>query len=632
MTRYQQTLSPADLSQLKETARLCRGDILKMTTLAKSGHPAGSLSSLEMYLAVYRFANLKPNSRQDPQRDRVVISHGHTSPGAYAALARLGFYNPAEVIIGFRRLDSPYEGHVVRHLPGIDWSSGNLGQGLAAGCGFALAQKIHNLPGRVFVLMSDAEQAKGQVAEARRFARKYELGNLIVLIDNNHFQISGRVEEIMPVNIRQNYEADGWQVREIPGHDFTHLWHALYEAASAERLPTAIICNTIMGKGVSFMENKADYHGRPLSPEECQRALTELGIDNDLEIFRRQRQQTIANFSLPDENPPRLEVGRAKTYPDPTDPRQVFGGVLEEIGRLNERIPMAVLDCDLSESVQTTRFARLRPKDFFEAGVSEHATATIAGALSTCGIVTIWGDFGVFGIDEVYNQLRLNDINRTHLKIFATHLGYNVGPDGKTHHCLDYAGLVRNLFGFRLVLPCDPNQTDHIVRYVLNQPGNWIIGVGRTKLPVIKQKDGTPFFGAGYSFQYGQIDCLQAGNDAAIFSMGAMVHHALNAAQLLAADRIQAAVYAVSSPLAIDPALVRQACQTGVLVAYEDHHAQTGLAAVLARIIAESGLTVKFKGLGITQYGASADPDDLLQKYGLDAASLAQTVKALIKS
>lgn len=632
MSRYQQALSPAELSQLKEIARLCRGDILKMTTLAKSGHPAGSLSSLEMYLAVYRFADLKLNSRPDPQRDRVVISHGHTSPGAYAALARLGFYNPAEVIIGFRRIDSPYEGHVVRHLPGIDWSSGNLGQGLAAGCGFALALKMQNLPYRVFVLMSDAEQAKGQVAEARRFARKYSLGNLIVLIDNNHFQISGRVEEIMPVNIRQNYEADGWQVREIPGHDFARLWHALYEAASEDHLPTAIICDTIMGNGVSFMENKADYHGRPLNQEECRRALAELGLDDDLEIYRRQRHETVADFPLPEENPPRLDVGSAKTYPDPSDPRQVFGSILEEIGRVNPQAPMAVFDCDLAESVQTTRFARLRPKDFFEAGVSEHATATIAGALSTCGIVTIWGDFGVFGIDEVYNQLRLNDINRTHLKIFATHLGYNVGPDGKTHHCLDYVGLVRNLFGFRLVLPCDPNQTDHIVRYVLNQPGNWIIGVGRTKLPVIKKKDGTPFFDARYCFQYGQTDCLQAGNDAAIFSMGAMVNHALKAAQLLAADGIQAAVYAVSSPLAIDPALVRQAVQTGVLVAYEDHHSQTGLAAVLARIIAESGLAVRFQGLGITQYGASADPDDLLQKYGLDAARLAETVKTLIKS
>ncbi len=112
--------------------------------------------------------------------------------------------------------------------------------------------------------------------------------------------------------------------------------------------------------------------------------------------------------------------------------------------------------------------------------MSEHTTATIAGAVSINGIITIWADFGVFGIDEVYNQLRLNDINNTNLKIFATHLGLNVGPDGKTHHCIDYLGLLRNLFGFKVVIPADPNQTEHVVRYVLKQPGNWMIGVGRT--------------------------------------------------------------------------------------------------------------------------------------------------------
>jgi len=628
MNGYHRELIKDDLKKLTELSRLGRGDIIKMTCLAGSGHPGGSMSSIDMYLALYSFAHIAPDNYTCPDRDRIVISHGHTSPGAYAALARLGFMDPREVILGFRRFDSPYEGHVVRPIPGIEWSSGNLGQGLAAGCGYALAARMKNLNYHTYVMMSDGEQAKGQVAEARRFAKKYGLAGLTVLIDHNHLQISGRVEDIMPVNIKENYLADGWRVVEVPGHDFQALFEAMQTCRDDDQNPCAIICATVMGQNVSFMENKPEYHGRALTRDECVKALAELGVENDLEKLAADRNKPVKLFD-PKEIPiPRLVTGKNRVYPENADPRQALGNALEDIARLNPDPPIAVFDCDLAESVQTHKFAKARPESFFEAGVSEHATATIAGALSVNGITSIWGDFGVFGIDEVYNQLRLNDINRSHLKVFATHLGYNVGPDGKTHQCIDYVGLLRNLFGFKIVLPCDANQADHILRYVLNQPGNWVIGVGRTKLPPVKNENGALFFSADYKFNYGKVDLLRSGDRCAVLTMGAMTFRALDAHEILKKDGIWARIYNISSPLAIDPGVVREAAQTGLIVTYEDHNVHSGLGSIVGRMIAEIGITVKFKCLGVTQYGASADSETLFRKAGLDAAALAQTVRS----
>ncbi|RKX36062.1 MAG: transketolase, partial [Thermotogae bacterium] len=236
-----------DIHELKELARLCRGDILKMTYVANSGHPGGSMSSLEILLSVFKFAKVSAKNPYDQLRDRIVVSHGHISPGVYSVLGRMGFVDINEVMAGFRHHASIFEGHVTRGIPGIEWTTGNLGQGLSAGVGFALASKIKEQGYKVFVIMSDAEQAKGQVAEARRVARKYGLSNLTVLIDFNDAQISGRARDIMPVNIKENYEADGWKVLEVDGHDFEQLLAALREAERDEVNPVAIIAHTVIG-------------------------------------------------------------------------------------------------------------------------------------------------------------------------------------------------------------------------------------------------------------------------------------------------------------------------------------------------------------------------------------------------
>ena len=283
-------LTKDEIKRLENLGRVCRGDIIKMTTVANSGHPGGSMSSIEIFLSVYDFAEKDPKNPYDPERDRVVVSHGHTSPGVYATLGRLGFIDIDEAIAGFRHPGSIFEGHITRGIPGVEWTTGNLGQGLSVGVGMALASKIRGKNNRVIVAMSDAEQAKGQVAEARRTAKKYELNNLVVVVDYNDAQISGKASDIMYVDIKANYLADGWKVIEVDGHDYAELNEALVEAFDS-KIPAVIIGRTVMGKGVSFMEGDVSYHGKPLDMEKAASALAELGLESDIERYVEMRKE-----------------------------------------------------------------------------------------------------------------------------------------------------------------------------------------------------------------------------------------------------------------------------------------------------------------------------------------------------
>ncbi|MDP2300220.1 MAG: thiamine pyrophosphate-dependent enzyme, partial [Actinomycetota bacterium] len=240
-------LDDASAAELEERARLIRGAILTMTTLAASGHPGGSMSSLEIYLTLYHCANLDPARPRWEGRDRIVVSHGHTSPGVYCALADAGFFSLEDAVAHFRQAGSVFEGHVERSVPGVEWGTGNLGQGLSAGVGFALAARLTGRSYRTFVVMSDGEQHKGQVAEARRLAVKERLSDLTVVVDCNGIQISGHTKDIMPVDIAAAFAADGWGVLHVDGHDVRAVYAAVAEALSDTTRPVAVIARTIIG-------------------------------------------------------------------------------------------------------------------------------------------------------------------------------------------------------------------------------------------------------------------------------------------------------------------------------------------------------------------------------------------------
>ena len=629
-----EALTEEELERLRELARLCKGDILAMTSLAGSGHPGGSFSSLDIYLVLYSCARVYPQDPYKPDRDRIVVSHGHTSPGVYSVLARLGFFSRDEAVATFRKAGSLFEGHVERVIPGVEWTTGNLGQGLSVGCGFALASRLTGNPFHVYVVMSDAEQAKGQVAEARRFARKFGLSNITVIIDYNELQISGSVHEVMPVDIKANYLSDGWEVMEVDGHDYQALYKAI--KASLERdVPVAIIAHTVMGKGVSFMEGDEEYHGRALKEEEMAQAFKELDVENDrprLLSIREAFSLPSRSCSMPRYNPS-IDPGQPFTYmpQDKVDNRAAFGKALRDIGLRNcgveGQTPVAVFDCDLADSVRTSWFAQDLPEYFFEAGVSEHNTATVAGALSTQGVVAVFADFGVFGIDEVYNQHRLNDINGSNLKLVLTHLGLDVGQDGKTHQCIDYIGLLRNLYGFHLVVPADANQMDRAVRYIFTRYGNYAIGMGRSGQPIILDQEGKPLFGYGYRFVYGRADVVRKGNRATIVTYGQMVQRALKAWEVLAERGVEVELLNMATPLHPDGDALAQAASRGPIIVYEDHNVFSGLGSILTDLAMEMGLDARIRVMGVRGYAPSGTPDELYHLLGLSVGDLVKAVE-----
>lgn len=585
---------------------------------------------MEIYTVLYGCASLRPEEPLWADRDRIVASHGHTSPGVYCALAAAGFFDVAEVEAHFRRTGSVFEGHVERSVPGVEWATGNLGQGLSAGVGFALAAGLTGGGWHTYVAMSDGEQMKGQVSEARRLAVKAGLAGLTVVVDMNGVQISGRTRDVMPVDVAAGFHADGWRVMEVDGHDIGALHSALREAREDGSAPTVILAATVMGKGVSFMEGRAEFHGRALSGDEYTQAMAELGLEPAIEQARSRRALRCPVEPL--EVLPRslaVEVGepRDNAAGGMTDCRSAWGAALADIGERSPRTPMAVLDCDLAASVKTGAFAKVRPEGFIQCGVGEHNAATVAGALSVSGVLTFWSDFGVFGVDEAFNQQRLNDINHASVKLVVTHCGLDVGEDGKTHQCLDYVGAFRELSGWRVVVPADPNQTDRAVRWAAGEAGNIAIAMGRSKTPVLTDVAGSPLFGGGYDFRYGEVTWARTGGDVCLLAMGATTVASLAAADDLGGDGLRVAVGVVACPLDLDDEAMSEAAACPVIVTVEDHCADSGLGASVALWLAERGAGGRLTRLGARGYAGSGPAAELYAVAGLDQPGITRAVR-----
>jgi len=265
-------------NELQKHARNVRRNILTMIAEANSGHPGGSLSAVEIGTWLYfNEMNITSDNIASNKRDRFVLSKGHASPLLYAILAEKGFIKEEE-LLQFRQLGSALQGHPSKkHLVGVDMSTGSLGQGISTAVGMALANKIDQNPYRVFVLLGDGESEEGQVWEAAMAAAHYQLDNLVVIIDANGLQIDGYCREVMnPYPLDEKFRAFGWNVNDIDGHDYDEIESALSNAKECKGKPTVIIAKTIKGKGVSFMENEASWHGSAPNKEQLEQALTEL--------------------------------------------------------------------------------------------------------------------------------------------------------------------------------------------------------------------------------------------------------------------------------------------------------------------------------------------------------------------
>ena len=267
-----------DNVELQKTANEVRKGIVTAVYSAKSGHPGGSLSAADIYTYLYfEEMNIDPKDPKKAGRDRLVVSKGHTSPGYYSALANRGFF-PVEDLKTFRHVGSYLQGHPdMKHIPGVDMSSGSLGQGISAAVGMAISAKLSGDDYRVYTLVGDGEIQEGQVWEAAMLAGHRKLDNLVVIVDNNNLQIDGAIDEVnSPYPIDKKFEAFNFHVINVDGHDFDSLRAAFEGARQRKGMPTAIIAKTVKGKGVSYMENQASWHGVAPNEEQYKIAMEEL--------------------------------------------------------------------------------------------------------------------------------------------------------------------------------------------------------------------------------------------------------------------------------------------------------------------------------------------------------------------
>ena len=271
-------MTELEKKQLQILACKVRIGIIDSTNAAKCGHPGGSLSAAEMFTYLYnKELNVDPANPQWEDRDRFVLSKGHTAPGLYAALAYRGFF-PVEDLLTLRKIDSYLQGHPnMAMVPGVDMSTGSLGQGISVAVGMALGLRLQGKTSRVYTLLGDGEIQEGQVWEACMAASHYKLDNLCIIVDNNGLQIDGNIEKVMsPYPIDAKLKAFGFHVMVIDGHDFDQIEAAFAEAKTVKGQPCAILMKTVKGKDVSFMENNAGWHGKATNPAEYETAMTEL--------------------------------------------------------------------------------------------------------------------------------------------------------------------------------------------------------------------------------------------------------------------------------------------------------------------------------------------------------------------
>ncbi len=637
-------LSAEQVRTLRDLARQVRGDVLKMIHLVGEGHPAGCLSCAEILVTLYAAANVRPSDPDEPKRDRIVLSPPHLTAALYATLGRFDFVDRDDAVSLFAKAGSVFEEAPNRAVPGVEWTGGVPGAGLAAACGFALAGRLSGAKNQVFVVVSDGEQQRGIVAEARRFAKRQRLNQITAVMDANGVMATGKAAEAYLQSIKYEYIADGWDVIEVNGHDPDDIYRAIRRAIQIQSAPVLVVARTTSGHGVSFLETDPRYHEIRLTDEEYREAMRELRQDPSLDEEEDYR-SAFGEFDLnleeePEDHPVPAVPLTHRDYPAGTEVsgQTALAGVLADVLEAEEAeeagAPMALFEGKVV--VGGADAANLpRPRDrFFEVRGQDAAVGVALGAFSLAGGVPVWLARGPDALEGAFHSLRLNDLNRTHVKLFAAALGVEGGRRGRAGLCLDYVSLVENLPRCRMVFPADANQMDRVARVALIEPGNWVVGVWRTPTAVVTDADGRPLFGGEYRFEYGRIDLVRPGDSGVILTTGPLVLEAIAAWEALRDRGMEPAVLHVPCPGALveseDPVLL-QNLRKGRVITYEDHTVRTGLGARVADVIATRGISCRLLKLGVEGEGMAGEPGEVRRRLGLDASALVARAAKFLK-
>jgi len=650
------------IEQLKDAANLMRGYDLVALCAAGSGHAGGTLSVMDITAALYlKVADHDPKNPSWPDRDRIIWSTGHKAPSLYLGLAVAGFC-PVEDVMTLRKLGSAYQGHPHwLKLPGVEVSTGSLGQGLSIAVGIALAAKLDGKGHKTFCLMGDGEQQEGQIWEAAMEAGHFHLDNLIGIIDCNRLQIDGWVKDVMEVEpLAAKYASFGWDVLRIDGHDMKQVVDALRLAKLVVGKPVVILADTVKGKGVSFMQDQAGWHGKAPNYEELTKALNELGLSERIPVQqlldKAKHYQADVEQKL-DSKMPKFtrdywwNAGDTmKVKMEPT--RKGFGQSLAENGN-DERV--VCLGLDISGSITISDFYSGKPerkKRWISMGIAEQSATSAAAGLAKEGKLPVLGTYATFAAARNLDQIRTSVCyGNFNVMIAGAHGGVSVGPDGATHQALEDLFAMQGLPNMSVVVPCDVKETRKATNYLLLQHvGPKYIRFAREATPVVTNEK-TPFVfgkanvirlrGEAANFAEAFETRLAAGyenerEDLSIIACGPMVPEAMRAAYILKRDYgYETRVLNLHTLKPFDAeAVIRAAHDTGVVVTAEEH--QIGaLAWRVSAILTESpdlyGLPLITGAIGVKdRFGDSGAPWELIKEFEVSAEHIAHKAAELM--
>jgi transketolase len=618
-----------DLS-LQQKANVVRKWSLISTTEAGSGHPTSCMSAADLMTVLFeKFYTFDLHSSHNLYNDRLIFSKGHAAPLFYSLYALSGAFKTEE-LKKLRKFSSRLEGHPTPLFSYTEAATGSLGQGLSVGAGMAIGlQKITVLQEKphVYVLLGDGELAEGQVWEAANFASHYKLQNLIAIVDVNRL---GQSEETMfghrVEEYAQKFRAFDWEVITIDGHNFEEIENALTQAKqNTTGKPFAIIAKTFKGKGVSFLENKDNWHGKPVPKDQLQQALDELGqLPDESVIFslKKPEKSFIIERPTKDANADSSLQIEHHNIGDQVATREVYGKTLASLGNTNTLI--YALDGDVKNSTYSMDFKAVYPDRFIECFIAEQNMVSVAVGLSKLGKHPFVSTFAAF-LTRAFDQIRMARLSNATICFVGSHAGVSIGEDGASQMGLEDIAMFGTLPNTTILHPSDAVSTAKLLYSLSTHWGISYLRTLRSKTPVLYEETETFHIGGSKVLRSSENDICT------IVGTGITVHEALKAYEELKKEHIFVRVVDCYSIKPIDrDTLMRCATETKqrVLITVEDHFKHGGLGDFVLSKVAKYGVTV-YK-LSVKTISHSGTMSELMDHAGISAKYIVDKVKAIL--
>ncbi len=601
---------------LEKIAKRLRIHSLMMTWKAGSGHPTTCLSMADLAACLFfHEMRFNPKDPQDWGNDELVLSKGHAAPILWAAYAEAGII-PLKDLMDLRKISSDLEGHPTPRMKWVKAATGSLGQGLSVGVGMAAAMRLGKSPGRVFVVMGDGECAEGAVWEAANAAVYLKLKNVCAIVDVNRLgQSDPTMHQHDLAAYARKFKAFGWDVLLVNGHKVDAILEA-FKKIGKKGKPTVILAKTIKGKGVSFIENKNGWHGKPLKEDELQAALKEVGPMPDVDASKFVR--------LPERVPkpkPVKTFGFERTsYKDKTATRLAFGYALRELGKVNNAV--LALDGDVKNSTYTEKFFEAFPERSFQSYIAEQNMVGMGMGMAAKGYIPFMASFAAF-LSRAHDQIRMAGYSFSNIKLCGSHVGVSIGEDGPSQMGLEDLAIFRPIPGCIVLYPSDAFQTEALVEAMARHQGICYLRTTRPATPLLYSKDE--------QFAIGGSKVLRKGpNDVAtIIGAGITVFEALKAYEELKKENIEVRIIDAYSVQPLDKEnILKETAETkSRAIVVEDHFESGGLGDAVAAALAGKAA---IKHLCVRELPRSGKPNELLDKYGISARHIVGAVKGFL--